>query len=167
LAALNRICSVAVAGQEFEAAQLDRPDLAARSVTDRQVAILLARVDRLVARSGHEPAGPPVGMVDPEAEAELRAMAKQAGTSLPLDRLQACYGLGELDTQALVAVVAPELDRAYERIYAYLCDEFDRRHPSVELLMLLTQGLQDRAGQRVALGRYGALRRHRLAGRAR
>jgi hypothetical protein len=88
-------------------------------------------------------------------------MAKQADASLPLDRLQACYGLGELDTQALVAVVAPELDRAYERIYAYLCDEFDRRHPSVELLMLLTQGLQDRAGQRVALGRYGALR-HRL-----
>jgi hypothetical protein len=79
-----------------------------------------------------------------------------------LDALSACYGLDELDRQALVAVAAPELDRAYERIFAYLCDEVDRRFPSVELLLYLTEGIQDRHIQRIALGPFGTLRRCRL-----
>jgi hypothetical protein len=162
LAALNRACSEAVSRQEREAALLDRPDLASRSITDRQVAVLLERVHRLLTGSLHGPAGPAMTAVDPGAEAELRAGARDAGAELPLDMFSACFGLTELDRHALVAIVAPELDRAYERIYAYLCDEFERRHPSVELLMILTPGLASRPAQRMALGPYGALRRHRL-----
>ena len=99
---------------------------------------------------------------DLAAEDELRARASAVGAGLPLDTLSACFGLTQLDRQAMIAVLAPELDRGYERIYAYLCDEFDRRHPSVELLMILTQGLADRHAQRLALGPYGALRRQQL-----
>jgi hypothetical protein len=159
LAALNRACSAAVTRQQQEAAQLDRPDLAAQSITDRQVTVLLERVGRLGAGPPGEPA---MTAADLDAEDRLRALARAAGVALPLDTLSAGADLTELDRQALVAVAAPELDRAYERIYAYLCDEFDRRHPSVELLMLLTRGLEERPRQRVALGPYGSLRGQRL-----
>jgi ATPase family associated with various cellular activities (AAA) len=162
LAALNRACRAAVADQEREAQQLDRPDLAAHSVTDRQVVVLLERVDRLVTGPLRELTEPALTALDLRAEADLRAQAHQAGGALPLDTLSDRAGLTELDRQALVAVVAPELDRAYERIYAYLCDEFDRRHPSVEVLMLLTAGIEDRPTRRLALGPYGTLRRQRL-----
>jgi len=162
LAALNRACRAAAAAQQSEAAQLDRPDLAAHAVTDRQVAVLLERVDRLVAAAGPWPADAVLRPADLAAEEELRARARAAGAGLPLDTLSAWFGLNQLDRQALIAVLAPEMDRGYERIYAYLCDEFDRRHPSVELLVILTQGLADRHAQRLALGRYGTLRRRQL-----
>jgi ATPase family associated with various cellular activities (AAA) len=162
LATLNRTCQAAVATQQREAAELDRPELAARAITDRHVAVLLERVDRLVSAAGRRPAEPAVLAADLAAETQLRARAQAAGVELPLDAISACYGLTELDRQALVGVLAPEIDRAYERIYAYLCDEWDRRHPSVELLVLLTHGLAGRYAQRLALGPYGTLRRQRL-----
>jgi hypothetical protein len=162
LAALNRACYAAAFIQQQENAQLDRPELASQVITDRQVAILLERVDRFVMAPVRPPVEPAMGEIDLAAEAELRALAHDAGAALPLDTLSACFGLDELDRQALVAVAGPELERGYERIYAYLSDEAERRYPSVELLLLLTQGLTDRHGQRIALGPYGPLRRHRL-----
>jgi hypothetical protein len=162
LAALNRACQAAACSQQREAAQLDRPDLAGGVITDRQVTVLLQRVDSFVTAPVRAQVEPAMGEADLAAEAELRELARDAGVQLPLDTLSDCFGLTEVDRQALVAVVGPELDRAYERIYAYLCDEFDRRHPSVELLTILTHGLVDRHAQRVALGPYGALRRHEL-----
>ena len=161
LAALNRACSAAVWRQERETALLDRPDLATRSITDRQVIMLLERVNRLPTGCLDESFGQATTVVDHQAEAALRAQVG-AGAELPLDMLSACFGLTELDRRALVAVVAPELERAYERIYAYLCDEFERRHASVDLLMIITAALASRPAQRTALGPYGALRRHRL-----
>jgi hypothetical protein len=162
LAVLNRACRAAAAAQHDEAAQLDRPDLAARAITDRQVALLLERVDRLMTATGPWPAEPVIRPADLAAEDTLRARAITAGAGLPLDGLATCFGLTQLDTQALIAILAPELDRGYERIYAYLCDEFDRRYPSVELLVVLTHGLADWHDQRLALGPFGALRRQRL-----
>ncbi|MEU4689801.1 ATP-binding protein [Actinoplanes sp. NPDC023714] len=160
LTVLNRACRAAVRRQQAEAALLDRPDLADRCITDRQVAVLLDRADRFVTDAGcpaaHESDG------DMAVEDELRDLAREAGAALPLDVLTSRFGLDELDRQALVAVAAPELDRAYERIYAYVCDEFDRRYPSVELLLTLTGGLCDRYPQRAALGPFGTLRRCRL-----
>jgi hypothetical protein len=162
LAALNDACSAAVFGQQQEAALLDNPDLAIRSITDRQVMALLDRVNRLVAGSLSEPVNPVLAAVDPDAEVEIRAKAAASGVQLPLDLMSTCFGLTELDKRALIAVLAPELDRGYERIFAYISDEFDRRHPSVELLMTLTRGLAQCPVRRIALGPYGLLRRHRL-----
>jgi len=159
LAALNRACYAAAARQQEEAGQLDRPDLAHRIITDRQVAVLLGRVDRFVTGPVRPPVEPAMGEADLAAEAELRALAHDAGATLPLDTLSACFGLTELDRQALIAVTGPEVDRGYERIYGYLCDELDRRHPSVELLLILTAGVEDRHVQRITLGPYGRLRR--------
>ena len=158
LAVLNRACRLAVARQQAEAALLDRPDLAGRCITDRQVEILLDRADRYVTAFA-DPS--PIVLTEPErsAEEQLRTLAADARQSLPLDALSARYRLDDLDRQALVALAAPELDRAYERIYAYISDEFERRYPSVETLLLLTRGARDRHLHRIALGPSGPLRR--------
>jgi hypothetical protein len=162
LAALNRACRAAASRQQLEAAQLDRPDLAGYCITDREAAVLLDRAERFVTAPVRAAVEPAMRAVDLAAEAELRALAEGDGARLPLDQLSAAFDLTELDRQALVAAAAPELDRAYERIYAYLCDDATRRQVSVELLMALTDGLEDRHRQRLALGPYGTLRRCRL-----
>src|SRR5687768_14833047 len=83
LAALNRVCAAAVLRQQREAAQLDRPDLAAQTITDRHVAVLLERVRRLGTGSPGEPAVPALTAADLKAEARLRAEAAAADVALP------------------------------------------------------------------------------------
>jgi hypothetical protein len=162
LKVLNRACRAAVQAQMAEAGQLDRPELADRCITDRQVAVLLQRAEApTVGSAGVSMTTGPTDD-DRTAEAELRAAAVDASVSLPLDELSARYGLTESDELALVATAAPELDRAYERLYAYLADEFDRRYPSVETLLTLTARPDDWHTRRMALGPYGALRRSGL-----
>src|SRR5262249_4010312 len=61
---------------------------------------------------------------------------------------------------AVLLCAAVELDRSYERIYAYILDDLNRRYPCVELLSSLTAGaLAERCARRQTLGRYGKLRR--------
>ena len=80
LAVLNRACSAAVARQQQEAAQLDRPDLAAQSITDRQVTVLLERVGRL----GPGPPGEPaMTAAHLDAEDRLRAPVSYTHLTLP------------------------------------------------------------------------------------
>jgi len=162
LAVLNRACRAALGRQMDEAMLLDRPDLADRCITDRQVEVLMERADRFALASRESAPSGFLTDADRAAEHELRVLAGEAGIGLPLDILSEHYGLDELDRQSLVAVAAAELDRAYERIYGYLCDEFERRYPSVELLLYVTEGIRDRYTQRMALGPLGPLRRNGL-----
>jgi hypothetical protein len=54
---------------------------------------------------------------------------------LPFTRLMHIFGLNELDGYILLLVLACELDRRYERLYAYLQDDVSQRRPTVNLLM--------------------------------
>src|SRR5262249_50954117 len=61
---------------------------------------------------------------------------------------------------AVVLCAAPELDRSYERIYAFILDELGRRAACPELLsMLAAPSLVERIACRHALSRFGKLRR--------
>ncbi len=162
LGALNRACAVAVERQREQAAFLDRSDQAAYCITDREVSMLLQRVEGF--RLG-EVRPDPIGLLsagERRAEAELRLLAEQAGEHLPLDELAAAASLGYGDLLGLLAVTAPELDRGYRRIYAYLADDPDHRHASVDTLLTVAAGLDDRHDQRRAFGPFGPLRRHGL-----
>jgi AAA+ superfamily predicted ATPase len=66
-------------------------------------------------------------------EAEVRAQ----GIVLPLERLQAMFGLTPADVDALLIALAPETDLRYERLYAYLQDDVTRKRPSVSLILNL------------------------------
>lgn len=54
---------------------------------------------------------------------------------LPFARLMQIFGLSRLDGYILLLVLAPELDRRYERLYAYLQDDVSQRRPTVNLMM--------------------------------
>ncbi|MEO3974840.1 ATP-binding protein [Streptomyces sp. CAU 1734] len=160
LAGVHRALRVAVSRRAALTARLTRPDLTPYCVTDDQVGVLLDEVGTLTATPA-EPAGP--GEPEPAVERELRRRAAAGGITLPLDALARRFGLTRADQDALLLVAAPELDRAHERIYAYLMDDLTRRLPTVELLATVGAGAApDRPARLRALGPAGPLRRYGL-----
>jgi hypothetical protein len=160
LSGLHRALRVAVDRQAQASDQLARPDLTSFCVTGEQVGLLLDQVDDFA-----DAMGDPAERPDPEpaAEQELRREAAARGLTLPLDALATRFGLNRADQDALLLVAAPELDRGYERIYAYILDNLNRRTPCVELLV--TVGAETpaaRLARRRALGPSGRLRRFGL-----
>ncbi|GAB3451482.1 ATP-binding protein [Actinophytocola sediminis] len=160
LAELHHALRVAVDRQARAAAQLTRPDLTPFCVTDEQVSSMLDRVDAFT-EAMTEPPEPP--RPDQESEQHLRRLAAARGATLPLDTLATRFGLTRPEQDALLLVAAPELDAAYERIYAYIVDNLNRRAPCVELLVTVGgQTPSTRLALRGALGRTGRLRRFGL-----
>jgi hypothetical protein len=135
---LNRALRAAVARQAHEAAKLERPDLTPYCITDEQACALLDRVDALGSPTGFEPAR----VLDDERrqESELRERAASAGVALPLDELVDHAGLATDEMDCLLICVAPEVDRGYERIFAYILDDLNRRMPCAELLCAVLAG---------------------------
>lgn len=78
------------------------------------------------------------------------AASGAAGVRLPLRDLTARLGLSETERRALIVCLAPELDRKYDRVYAYLQDDLARQRPSVDLVARLVAGTRH--------GRWRALR---------
>ncbi|MCZ6654244.1 MAG: hypothetical protein O7D91_14605 [Planctomycetota bacterium] len=55
----------------------------------------------------------------------------------PLGRLQRRFDLSSFDLDALLIVLAPEIDLRYQRLYAYLQDDVTRKRPSIDLVLNL------------------------------
>jgi hypothetical protein len=73
------------------------------------------------------------------------------------------FGLSPFDMKALLVCVAPDIDLRYERIYAYLQDDVNRKRPTVDLVLrLLGPMLGKRLDTRPRLGPEAPLRRHGL-----
>ncbi|MGK3207995.1 ATP-binding protein [Amycolatopsis sp. MEPSY49] len=160
LAELHQALRIAVAAQSQAAAALTRPDLTPFCVTDEQVDALLDRVDAFT-EAMTDPPSP--ARPDPEPDQELRRLAASRGVTLPLDALATRYGLSRAEQDALLLVAAPELDPGYERVYAYVVDNLNRRAPCVELLVtVLGETPADRLALRRGLGAAGRLRRYGL-----
>ena len=131
-------------------------------LSEAHVKELLARADKFVASGVSSPAATELDAGDAAAEQELRRQALLERALLPLDRL-AGAGLTRQEQDALVACAAPELDRAYERLYAYILDDLNRRAPGVALLAELTTATPlQRAWSLHVFGAFGQLRRRRL-----
>ncbi|MGH3774152.1 MAG: ATP-binding protein [Pseudonocardiaceae bacterium] len=82
------------------------------------------------------------------------AQAQEHGVGLPLARLAARLGLSGFDMQAIVVCLAPELDRKYDKLYAYLQDDITRKRPSVDLVIsLIVRSVHERWE---ALSRFSA-----------
>ncbi|RBQ14985.1 ATP-binding protein [Spongiactinospora rosea] len=160
LAGVHRALRLAVARQAEAAARLTRPDLTPFCVTDEQVGVLLDQVDAFAA-SMSEP--PPDPHAEVDQEQRLRRLAAARGVTLPLDALAARFGLTRPEQDALLLVAAPELDPGYERVYAYIVDNLNRRTPCVELLVTVCGPTPSaRLALRRAVGPAGRLRRFGL-----
>ncbi len=89
-------------------------------------------VERLLAR---EP-GTPAFQVDGETlESSPPDLVIREDSQLAW--LQRSFGLSLFDLDLILIALAPELDRRYERLYAYLQDDVRCRRPSVELALNL------------------------------
>jgi AAA+ superfamily predicted ATPase len=125
--------------------------------------LALGRLDRLLESALQKASvayGPLAGS-DPfrglhlEEESVARLLARSPGESLlywsslsesplssgegrsPFDWLQQAYGLEPVDLDILLIGLAPEVDRRYEKIFAYLQDDISQRRPSVDLALNL------------------------------
>ncbi|MCG2622429.1 ATP-binding protein [Arthrobacter sp. I2-34] len=92
------------------------------------------------------------------------AASRDAGVDLALPRLAELFGLSDVELQAIVVCLAPELRSKYDRLYAYLQDDITRKRPSVDLVLDLLCGTEDRRwtaqrifGETAALQHWGLL----------
>lgn len=60
-----------------------------------------------------------------------------AGVYLALPRLAQVFALSSFEVQAVLICLAPELQRKYDKLYAYLQDDITRKKPSVDLILEL------------------------------
>jgi hypothetical protein len=73
------------------------------------------------------------------------------------------YGLDEFDVALMLIAAAPELDLRYERLYAYLQDDVERRRPTVDLALdLLCGSLASKVQRRAHFASDAPLVVHRL-----
>jgi ATP-dependent 26S proteasome regulatory subunit len=157
---LNRALRAGVENQRAAAERLNRPDLSALCITEQHVQLLLEQVD--LVQSGTALAAAPAILTEEEsaAEQDLRAQASAASTILPLDRLTQDFSLTDFELEAILLCTALELDPAYERIFAFILDDLNRKGPCLELLTSLTAvSIEERISRRHALSVFGQLRR--------
>jgi len=82
---------------------------------------------------------------------------------LPLMELAQCFALSALEIDIVVACLAAEIDRRYERIYGYLQDDMGRKQPTPGLLLGLVCGsLAQQFAARAALSPLAPLRHYRI-----
>jgi SpoVK/Ycf46/Vps4 family AAA+-type ATPase len=90
-------------------------------------------------------------------EAKVRRSA-EAGVDLALPHLARLLGLSPFEYRVVVICLAPELDRKYDKLYAYLQDDITRKRPSVDLVLdLLCDDRERRRAGRAALTGQGTL----------
>ncbi|PYP89316.1 MAG: ATP-binding protein [Blastocatellia bacterium AA13] len=135
-------------------------------LTDSEIARLLREMIEPRAIESAEPerssllAG--LGVTDSQIEARLEA-SRQAGTYLALPRLSELFNLGRLEQQCLLIGLAPEIDRRYEKLYAYLHDDVTQKKPSIDLaLSLTTSSPQEKLTGRSIFGPRAPLAKYRL-----
>lgn len=80
-----------------------------------------------------------------------------------LGLLATAFGLTSLDLAILLMAMLPDLDRSYERIYAYLQDDVSLRYPTINLIAnLLGQGVRTRLAVWERLSATAPLLHHHL-----
>jgi hypothetical protein len=92
------------------------------------------------AKGKQAPAVPGAAELGARIEAEARTLsadaegALAAGNVVRLELVKEAFGLSPADHGAFVACLAPELDLRFERLFAYLQNDVEKRRPCVQLL---------------------------------
>lgn len=95
--------------------------------------------------------------------AHCRAAALTNGTDILLGRLSQLFGLSRFDEECLLFCLAAEIDRKYEKVYAYLQDDVTQKSPGVDLLLgLLCKTTEEKVEARSAFDSQAPLLKYRL-----
>lgn len=130
------------------------PDAAADAF--RGLYVTAEQAAALLDRPGGGPASGARAVVEPSWD---EIVAVDAGWAWLRD---AC-GLGDTELDVVLLALGPEVDLRYERLYGYLQDDVNRRHPTVDLALdLLTTGPADRLAARVLFAADAPLRGGRV-----
>ncbi len=102
-----------------------------------------------------------IPLFHPDAETELPADFVPANSRLA--RLQQQFELSDFDLDTIAIALAPELDRRYDRLYAYLQDDVRCQRPSIDLaLNLLCSSAAEKLARRIHFAPEAPLIRHHL-----
>ena len=92
-----------------------------------------------------------------------RAASLSEGVYLSLPHLSELFGLTAFEEGCLLVCLGPELDRRYEKLYAYLQDDVTQKKPSVDLAMNLLLGTPaERLAARSSFEPQAPLMKYRL-----
>lgn len=92
-----------------------------------------------------------------------RSASVEAGVHLSLPRLAELFGLSRFEELCLIICLAPELDRKYGKLYAYIQDDATRKQPGIDLVLsLLCEAPQEKLAARAALHPCAPLLRFKL-----
>jgi hypothetical protein len=95
--------------------------------------------------------------------ARTRDASMRAGIDLLLPRLSQIFHLDPFEERCVLICLAPEVDRKYEQIYAYLHDDLTRRKPTIGLVLeLLCASPEEMFAARAAFEPRGTLLQARL-----
>jgi SpoVK/Ycf46/Vps4 family AAA+-type ATPase len=115
-----------------------------RTAIEQQVYIGHEEVDWLLRESAGSPAdrselqGIEARLAQWNRHIDDRVSASlQRGSALPLMALATIFRLEPWEVQILVVCLAPEMERKYDRLYAYLQDDITRKRPSLDLVGVL------------------------------
>ena len=94
---------------------------------------------------------------------QRRSLSLEEGIYLPLAHLSHIFRLTRFEESILLACLAPELHRKYEKLYAYMQDDVTRRKPSVDLLLNLhTKNTEEKIAARQEFDPRAPMLRFRL-----
>lgn len=94
---------------------------------------------------------------------ERRAASAEEKAYLSLPALADLFRLTRFEEQCLLICLAPELDRKYEKLYAYIQDDVTRKKPSVSLALdLLQLSMADKLAARAVFDPQAPLLKYRL-----
>ena len=92
-----------------------------------------------------------------------RTASLNIGIDLRLPRLTELFDLTGFEEQCLLICLAPELNRKYEKLYAYLQDDVTRRKASVDVVLnLLCRTMYEKVAARLAFDPGSPLLKYRL-----
>lgn len=126
-------------------------------------------IDQALAQTpGLAPWNQPNGHHEPIADGydlwQKRIQLSQGeAVAMPLEMVRQRFGLTSLERDLLLLMVAPELDRRYERFYAYLQDDVTKQRPTIDLLLnLISPSLGEKMERQALFLPEGVLVRNRL-----
>jgi len=95
--------------------------------------------------------------------AHRRATGLMDGSEILLARLSRVFSLTRFDEECLLICLAAEIDRKYEKIYAYLQNDITQKTPTVDLLAsLLCETTKEKVEARSAFDSQAPLLKYRL-----
>ena len=135
-------------------------------ISDAQADSLLTPAERHAETDFYrdDPVAAELGRALAEVERECARQAEEltaAGTPPALEVLAHRFGLSAFERAVLVLCLAPEIDPALERLYAYVQDDVVRRMPTPQLALALFAG-NDWVAARSSFLAAAPLRRFRL-----